>query len=87
MKEVRFFYTPEISGSLPEEEAKHVVRVLRMKEGDEINLMDGCGTFYRAEITTASNHRCLYRIIEEEKQERAWKAREQTIVHSCIIEV
>jgi 16S rRNA (uracil1498-N3)-methyltransferase len=73
MKEVRFFYTPEISGSLPEEEAKHVVRVLRMKEGDEINLMDGCGTFYRAEITTASNHRCLYRIIEEEKQVRAWK--------------
>ena len=35
--------------------------------------MDGCGTFYRAEITTASNHRCLYRIIEEEKQERAWR--------------
>ena len=72
MKEVRFFYTPVISGSLPEDEAKHVVRVLRMKEGDEINLMDGKGTFYRAEITTASNHHCLYRIIEEEKQERAW---------------
>lgn len=72
MKEVRFFYTPTVSGSLPEDEAKHVVRVLRMKEGDEINLMDGCGTFYRAEITTASNHHCLYKIIEEEKQERAW---------------
>lgn len=72
MKEVRFFYTPVISGSLPEDEAKHAVRVLRMKEGDEINLMDGKGTFYRAEITTASNHHCLYRIIEEEKQERAW---------------
>ena len=73
MKEVRFFYDPLISGVLPDDETKHVVRVLRMKEGDEINLMDGCGTFYRAEITTASNHRCLYRIIEEEKQERAWK--------------
>lgn len=73
MKEVRFFYTPVVSGSLPEEEAKHVVRVLRMKEGDEINLMDGCGTFYRAEITTASNHHCLYNILEEEKQERPWE--------------
>ena len=72
MKEVRFFYTPTVSGSLPEDEAKHAVRVLRMQEGDEINLMDGCGTFYRAEITTASNHHCLYKIIEEEKQERAW---------------
>lgn len=73
MKELRFFYDPTLSGSLPEEEAKHVVRVLRMKEGDEINLMDGNGTFCVAEITTASNHHCLYRIIEKEKQERAWK--------------
>ena len=72
MKEVRFFYTPTVSGSLPEDEAKHAVRVLRMKEGDEIYLMDGCGTFYKAEITTASNHHCLYKIIEEEKQTRAW---------------
>jgi 16S rRNA (uracil1498-N3)-methyltransferase len=61
-----------VSGSLPEDEAKHAVRVLRMKEGDEIYLMDGCGTFYKAEITTASNHHCLYKIIEEEKQTRAW---------------
>ena len=67
MKEVRFFYDPVLSGSLPEEEAKHAVRVLRLSEGDEINLMDGCGTFYKAEITTASNHHCLYKIIEEEK--------------------
>lgn len=73
MKEVRFFYDPVLSGSLPEDEAKHAVRVLRMKEGDEISLMDGRGTFYRAEISTASNHRCLYRILEEEKQARAWK--------------
>ena len=72
MKEVRFFYTPTVSDSLPEDEAKHAVRVLRMKEGDEIYLMDGCGTFYKAEITTASNHHCLYKIIEEEKQTRAW---------------
>lgn len=73
MKELRFFYDPTLSGSLPEEEAKHVVRVLRMKEGDEINLMDGNGTFCTAEITTASNHHCLYKIIEKEIQERAWK--------------
>lgn len=73
MKEIRYFYDPELSGTLPEEEAKHVVRVLRMKEGDKINLMDGRGTFYLAEITTASNHHCLYKIIEQEKQERAWE--------------
>ena len=73
MKETRFFYTPEINGALPEEEAKHVVRVLRMKEGDQMNLMDGCGKFYLAEITSASNHHCLYKVIQEEQQTRAWQ--------------
>ena len=72
MKEVRFFYDPLISGVLPDDETKHVVRVLRMKEGDIINLMDGCGTFYTAEITTATNHHCFYKVLQEEKQERSW---------------
>ena len=72
MKEVRYFYDPDLSGSLPEEEAKHVVRVLRMKEGDIINLMDGRGSFHEADITTASNHRCLYRILSSCEQTRPW---------------
>lgn len=72
MKEIRYFYDPDLSGSLPEEEAKHVTRVLRMKEGDVINLMDGCGGFHEAEITTASNHRCLYRILSSNKHSRPW---------------
>ena len=40
MKEVRFFYTPDINGELPEEEAIHATRVLRLQSGDEIMLMD-----------------------------------------------
>lgn len=72
MKEVRFFYAPDIDGELPEEEARHAVRVLRLKAGDTINLMDGQGTYYEAEITTCTNHRCLYRILSEEPQESAW---------------
>lgn len=73
MKELRYFYTPNVeSGELPQDEAQHVLRVLRMKVGDELNLMDGQGSFFRAEITTATGHRCLYRILEEQVQERAW---------------
>ena len=72
-KEIRYFYTPNVQlGELPQDEAQHVLRVLRMGVGDELNLMDGQGTFYRAEITTATGHRCLYRIVEEQPQERAW---------------
>lgn len=73
MKELRFFYTPDVeSGELPKDEAQHAVRVLRLGEGDELNLMDGKGAFHRAVITTATGHRCLYRITETEPQEPAW---------------
>ena len=75
MKEVRFFYTPDPqTGGLPTEEAQHAVRVLRLQMGDEIYLMDGCGTFYRAIITEASNHRCRYRIEESLPQQPEWAA-------------
>lgn len=73
MKEIRFFYDPQISGELPEDEAKHATRVLRLSAGDELLLMDGNGIFFRAEITVADNHQCLYRILEDMPQERAWE--------------
>ena len=43
MKEVRFFYVPDAINQteLPEEEAMHALRVLRLKSGDEMMLMDG----------------------------------------------
>lgn len=75
MKEVRFFYTPDVESSneLPKDEASHCTRVLRMTEGDEIMLMDGKGAFYRAEITLATNHRCQFSVIEKLVQPRQWK--------------
>ena len=74
MKEERFFYQPDIeAGELTKEDTQHAVRVLRMTVGDELVLMDGVGMFHRAEITVASNHRCAYRILESQAQERLWK--------------
>ena len=73
MKEERFFYQPDIEvGELTKEDTQHAVRVLRMKEGDELWLMDGRGVFYRAEISSASNHKCAYHILETLPQERTW---------------
>ncbi len=72
MKETRFFYDPDLAGQLPEEEAKHAVRVLRMAEGDMLNLMDGRGSFCVAQITAAGNHRCAYTIVERETQMPDW---------------
>ena len=73
MKEERFFYDPALSGELPTEEAHHASRVLRLGQGDEIHLMDGKGTFCRAELTVVANHRVQYSILEREPQQPAWQ--------------
>ena len=69
------FYTPDIQAhaELPEEEAAHAVRVLRLQAGDEVMLTDGKGCFYRAEISTATNKRCLVNILETLPQAPLWK--------------
>lgn len=72
-KEVRFFYDRELKGTLPEEEAGHATRVLRLTEGNEIFLMDGKGAFYRAEITLATKRTCDYHVLETMPQQRAWR--------------
>jgi 16S rRNA (uracil1498-N3)-methyltransferase len=77
MKEVRFFYAPDAASSteLPQEEAMHALRVLRLKAGDEMMLMDGKGSFYRAEVTLAHTHHCCYEIKESLPQQPQWKGR------------
>lgn len=73
MKEQRFFYTPEPqAGILPDDEAVHAVRVLRLTPGEEIYLMDGKGTFYSAVIDEASKKRCTYHITDTSPQPRLW---------------
>ncbi len=77
MKEVRYFYVPnagEVS-ELPQEEATHALRVLRLKDGDEMFLMDGVGSFYRATVTMANNKHCFYQIEETIHPEKTWRNR------------
>lgn len=72
---MHLFYTPDIAqlSALPDEEAAHAVRVLRLQAGDEIRLTDGKGKFYRAEISTASPKRCLVNLLESEEQPPLWE--------------
>lgn len=75
MKEVRSFYVPDAltATELPPDEAMHALRVLRMKIGDEMVLMDGQGNYYRAEVTLAHTKHCLYEIKEQMPQQRQWQ--------------
>jgi len=74
MKEVRYFYVPDAGNKneLPQEEAQHAAKVLRLESGDEIFLMDGVGNFYRAVLTLVSQKHCLYNLLETLPQEKAW---------------
>jgi 16S rRNA (uracil1498-N3)-methyltransferase len=66
MKEERFFYVPNATDAdqLPQEEAVHATRVLRLKEGDNIFLIDGEGGIHQAQVTIATNKQCQYRITD-----------------------
>lgn len=77
MKEERYFYVPDAAAAseLPQEEAMHALRVLRLTEGDEISLVDGEGTLYRAVITSATGKHCHYDIAESLPQQRPWRGR------------
>lgn len=68
------FYTPDIAvdGELPEEEAGHCLRVLRLGVGDEVMLTDGKGFFYKAAITAATGKRCQVKVVETIGQAPLW---------------
>ena len=68
------FYTPDIAvdGELPEEEAGHCLRVLRLGVGDEVMLTDGKGFFYKAVITAATGKRCQVKVVETIGQVPLW---------------
>lgn len=59
------FYAPDIAAcpELPEEESGHAVRVLRHTEGDEIEVVDGQGTWYHCRITAAHHKHCAVEIL------------------------
>lgn len=64
---MNIFFQSDLStgiNSLNEEESRHCLRVLRLKENDRINLIDGKGTFCEAVIVCADAKRCEYEIIE-----------------------
>ena len=75
MKEARYFYVPQAieKNELPAEEAAHALRVLRLKPGDELFLMDGEGVFYEAHVTQADKH-CYYEIDKALPQPKTWSA-------------
>lgn len=65
------FYVPEAAQAsvdqtiyLDEDESAHCAKVLRLRAGDAITVIDGCGGMYNAELTICDKRNCAARITE-----------------------
>ena len=68
------FYCPDIATTLmlTEDESNHCVRVLRLNEGDRIEVVDGNGMCYECIITIANSKRCHVEIIGQRQELPFW---------------
>lgn len=67
------FFAEEIQHEeafLDAEESKHLVKVLRLKANDQVELFDGNGKLYLAEISQANPKKCTLQILKELEAER-----------------
>jgi len=75
---MQLFYTPEISKSTQQytfdkTESRHIVKVLRKKEGGIILITNGLGDLFTSEILVANEKRCLIKIISTETKQKPWE--------------
>ena len=68
------FFAPDIATTLtlPEEESRHCTRVLRLAEGDEIEVIDGAGMLYRCRIAMAHAKHCGVEIVDKQVVSPHW---------------
>jgi len=71
---MQLFYSPDINSectqyTFSKEESKHIVRVLRKKEGDTLNITNGKGYLFSVEISLADAKNCLVQINETKQIE------------------
>lgn len=71
---MRLFYDPNIDPNasqhqLSEDESKHIIRVLRLNEGDTLGILNGKGNLFTCRISNAHPKRCTVSIEKTETEE------------------
>ncbi len=69
---MQLFYNPSLDNSFKQfsfssDESKHIVKVLRKKEADVLNITNGKGYLFEAEIIDANPKKCKAQIVSTEK--------------------
>lgn len=72
---MQLFYQPTLRQTdqqiwFPKQESKHIVKVLRKKMGDKIQVTNGKGTLFTAEITEANSSQCLASILKTQTKKK-----------------
>ncbi|WP_405198673.1 16S rRNA (uracil(1498)-N(3))-methyltransferase [Christiangramia sp. LLG6405-1] len=70
---MQLFYNPDISENdkqviFPKDESRHIVKVLRKTEGDELSITNGNGMLFKAQIIQADVKQCIASISSFESQ-------------------
>lgn len=70
---MQLFYNPDLDKSMsqftfPEDESKHIVKVLRKKEDDILHITNGKGSIFEAKITAANPKKCSAKIVSDTKK-------------------
>lgn len=63
------FYDPDISGpqyTMKADESKHIARVLRLKNGDELHVVNGTGALFTCVLTDNHQKHCTIDVTKEE---------------------
>ncbi|WP_152286337.1 16S rRNA (uracil(1498)-N(3))-methyltransferase [Flavicella marina] len=74
---MQLFYSPEINENsinftFDKTESRHIVRVLRKSEGDKIFITNGKGFLFQAEISVASDKKCVVAIVDKTLHKKPW---------------
>ncbi len=69
---MQLFYNPSLDNSFKQffftpEESKHIIKVLRKKEGDILHITNGKGFLFEAKIITADIKKCKAQLISQER--------------------
>lgn len=68
---MHLFYNPDFTTQhplLPEEEARHCLKVMRMGTGDTLHVTDGKGNLFHTQILTADYRKCMLKVLKVQSE-------------------
>ena len=74
---MQLFFNPELTSDskqiiFTKEESRHIVKVLRKRELDILNITNGNGILFKAAIQIASDKKCVADIVSKEEKNKGW---------------